>query len=137
MLGARSVVVADANVLLSALAGRAADRVLTSDLDTHTTEHTWAEVVEYVPVFQQRYQITVEEMDAALEEAPVHIHGRMEYAEKLPEAIALVGSRDPEDVDVAALALKLKAPIWSHDDIFKDFPLRRSTTAQFLKILEG
>jgi predicted nucleic acid-binding protein len=137
MLGARSVVVADANVLLSAVSGRAAARVLASELDIHTTEHTWAEVVEYVPVFQQRYKITVQEMDAALEEAPVHIHGRMDYADMLPEAFSLVGKRDPEDVDVAALALKLGAPIWSHDDIFKDFPLRRYTTAQLLKILEG
>ncbi len=57
MLGAKSVVVADANVLLSAVAGRAAHRVLASGLEIHTTEHTWAEVVEYAPKFQERYKL--------------------------------------------------------------------------------
>ncbi len=137
MLGAKSVVVADANVLLSAVAGRAAARVLASGLEIHTTEHTWAEVLEYVPKFQERYKRTIEEMQEAVEKAPVNIHARADYQDKLAEATALVGKLDPEDVDVCALALKLHAPLWSHDDVFKDFPLERYTTAQLLKILEG
>lgn len=136
MLGAKSVVVADANVLLSAVAGRAAYRVLSSGLEIHTTEHTWAEVVEYAPKFQERYKRTIEEMAEALENAPVHIHAREDYADKLEEATALVAEVDPEDVDVAALSLKLKAPLWSHDDVFKTFPMERYTTAQLIKILD-
>ena len=135
MLGAKSVVVADANVLLSAVAGRAAYRVLASGLEIHTTEHTWAEVVEYAPKFQERYKRTIEEMAEALENAPVHIHARGDYQDKLAEATALVAHVDPEDVDVAALALKLGVPLWSHDDVFKDFPTERYTTAQLIKIL--
>ena len=137
MPGVKSVILADANVLLSAVAGRAAARVLSSTLESHTTEHTWDEVRECLPVFQERYHITIEEMDEAIQKAPIHIHPREDYADKLAEAIALVGERDPEDVDVAALALKLNAPLWSHDNIFKDFLLGRCTTAQLLKLLEG
>jgi predicted nucleic acid-binding protein len=135
MLGAKSVVVADANVLLSAIAGRAAYRVLTSGLEIHTTEHTWGEVVEYIPEFQERYKRTIEEMAEALAKTPVHIHTRGDYEDKLEEATALIAHIDPEDVDVAALALKLRSPLWSHDDIFKNFPLERYTTAQLIKIL--
>lgn len=135
--GVSSVVVADANVLLSAIAGRAASRVLYSGLEIHTTEHTWAEVLEYVPVFQERYKRTIEEMDMALKEAPVHIHKRADYADQIEKAERLLAERDPEDVDVAALALKLNVPVWSNDNDFEVFPQGRYTTAQLLRALES
>ena len=92
-------------------------------------------MVEYAPVFHARYERTIEEMAEALAKAPVHIHARADYEDKLKDAAALIADEDPEDVDVAALALKLKAPLWSHGDIFKNFPLERFTAAQLIKIL--
>jgi hypothetical protein len=44
-------------------------------------------------------------------------------------------AKDPEDVDLLALALFLGAPVWSNDDDFKDLPVKRYTTAEFLKLL--
>ncbi len=133
--GVSSVVVADANVLLSAIAGRAASRVLYSGLEIHTTEHTWAEVKEYVPVFQERYKRTIEEMEMALQAAPVNIHKRNVYADQLLNAERIIADKDPDDVDLLALALKLETPIWSNDNHFKDLPLKRYTTAELLNAL--
>jgi predicted nucleic acid-binding protein len=134
-LGAKSVVIADANVLLAAIAGKAAYKAFASGLDIHTTAHTWAEVAEYIPVFQERYQKTIEEIDEAFAKAPVTVHERKDYAVKLAEAEVLMAKKDPEDVDVAALALSMDAPVWSNDNDFKDFPTGRFTTAQLLKVL--
>ncbi len=133
--GVSSVVVADANVLLSAIAGRAASRVLYSGLEIHTTEYTWEEVKEYVPIFQVRYKKTIEEMEMALQAAPIRIHKRKSYVDKLLNAKRIIADKDPDDVDLLALALKLETPIWSNDNHFKDLPLKRYTTAELLKAL--
>ena len=54
-------VAADSNVLLSAVAGKAARRVFErSELIVVTTEANIAEVKEYVPHFAARYQLTEE-----------------------------------------------------------------------------
>ena len=51
-------VAADSNVLLSAIAGRAARRVFEHpDVEVVTTEHNIAEVMEYVPEFAARYEL--------------------------------------------------------------------------------
>lgn len=72
----------------------------------------------------------------ALKEAPVQIHERTEYADQIEKAGRLIAERDPEDVDVAALALKLNVPVWSNDNDFEAFPQGRYTTAQLLRALE-
>jgi hypothetical protein len=54
-------VVADANVLLSAVAGKAALRVFTEfGLTVHVAEFTADEVVEYLPVLARKYAIASE-----------------------------------------------------------------------------
>ena len=51
-------VAADSNVLLSAVAGRAARRVLAiEELIVVTTEHNISEVLKYLPVFGKRYAL--------------------------------------------------------------------------------
>jgi predicted nucleic acid-binding protein len=57
------------------------------------------------------------------------------YKAKLAEAKVIMDAKDPDDVDVAALALELDAPVWSNDNDFLGFPLGRYTTAQLLKTL--
>jgi len=131
----QSVIVADANVLLSALAGQAAYKILGSDLDFHTTRHTWNEVKEHLPKFEKRYNLDLPELKEILHNPPLWIHEKDFYASKIPEAHRLIGERDPEDVDVAALALFLDVPVWSNDNDFKNFPTKRYTTAQMFKLL--
>jgi len=46
-----------------------------------------------------------------------------------------IGKRDPDDVDLLALALELKIPIWSNDGDFEGTGIEWYPTAQLLKKL--
>ncbi len=59
------------------------------------------------------------------------------YHSHIPQATRLLKERDPDDVHLAALALKEEIPIWSNDRDFEKFFLRVYTTAQLLKALES
>ena len=54
------------------------------------------------------------------------------YAGSVARARKLIGRRDPDDVDILALALHLKIPLWSNDD-FQEADVERYTTAQLLQ----
>lgn len=85
-------VAADSNVLLAAVAGRAARRVFEYDgLTVVTTEQNVAEVREYVPVFAARYVLPEELLLEALELLPVEVYAESEYADKLTTAQELLG----------------------------------------------
>ena len=60
---------------------------------------------------------------------------RSEYQQKLPTAGRRIGKRDPDDVDVLALALTLNVPVWSNDNDFEDSGVEWHTTAELLKML--
>ena len=51
---------------------------------------------------------------------PVTIVARDDYVAAVPEATSRIGRRDPDDVDVLALALHLRVPVWSNDNDFED-----------------
>ena len=129
-------VAADSNVLLSAVAGRAARRVFAdATLIVVTTEKNIEEVREYAPEFAARYQMPQDLLIEVLEILPITIYGESEYAEQIGAARVLVGSRDEDDVALAALALHLRIPIWSNDRDYEGFPTGILTTAKLLKIL--
>lgn len=134
-LNIRSVA-ADSNVLLSAVAGRAARRVLAvEELVVVTTEHNISEIVEYLPVFAKRYALPEDLLLQSLALLPVEVHSERSYSSEIPRARTLLADRDPDDIDLAALALKLQIPIWSNDRDYEHFPLGSFTTAQLLKML--
>lgn len=56
------------------------------------------------------------------------------YRHQIVEAVAVM--KDPDDVELAALALHLNVHVWSNDNHFKDFPTGRYTTAELLKKLD-
>ena len=130
-------VAADSNVLLSAVAGRAARRVFEKapDLVVVTTELVITEVHEYVPEFAERYGFDVDVLHEAVELLPVERYSESDYLTHVAEATKYLGRRDPDDVHLAALALKLDVPIWSNDRDLTELPLRVYTTAQLLKLL--
>jgi predicted nucleic acid-binding protein len=130
-------IAADSNVLLAALARRAAWRVFDEapDLVVVTTEHTIAEIEEYLPVFAARYDLDVAVLREALEMLPVERYSESDYHSHVAEAHRYLGGRDPDDVPLAALALKLGVPVWSNDNDFKELPLDLYPTARLLKIL--
>ncbi|HEX9459479.1 MAG TPA: PIN domain-containing protein [Thermoanaerobaculia bacterium] len=129
-------VAADSNVLLSAIAGKAAIRVFaTPDLMIVTTDENVAEVLEYVPEFAARYGLPKETLLDALELLPIVVYSKRDYSTHLFAARALMANRDPDDIPLAALALKLGVPVWSNDRHFNDFPNGVVTTARLLKLL--
>ena len=128
-------VAADSNVLLSAIAGKAASRVFESELVIVTTDVNVAEIVRYVPEFAARYGIAEELLLDVLELLPIEIYSKRQYAAQLFAARSLLAARDPDDVPLAALALKLRVPVWSNDRDFEDFPNGVYTTAKLIKLL--
>ncbi len=54
------------------------------------------------------------------------------YLPQRDEAERRIGKRDMEDVDLLALALHLKIPIWSNDNDFVEGGIEWYTTAELL-----
>ena len=66
---------------------------------------------------------------------PVTVVERSDYEQHLPEAKRRIGKRDPDDVDVLALALDLNLAVWSNANVFEDAGVGWHTTAELLKAL--
>lgn len=131
-----SSIAADSNVLLGAVAKRAARRVLgVPVLVIVTIDAVIAEVYKYAPLFAKRYDIDMAEIDDAIVKLPVIRYGEAEYRSHLDQARRYLAHRDPDDVALAALALKLDVPIWSNDNDFRELPLPVYTTAALLRAL--
>ena len=130
-------VAADSNVLLAAVARRAARLVFerAPALVVVTTEVTIAEVEEYVPEFAQRYRLEIDDLRRALVNLPLERYSERDYQSHLREARRYLTQRDPDDIPLAALALKLGVPIWSNDKDFRELPIEVYPTAKLLKIL--
>lgn len=128
----------DANVILSALIGGQARRAFVSTAvgSFHTAEAVLAEVRRYLPVLAHKYSLDVGLLELTLASLPVDFHPEAFYAEYLEEAARRVGARDPDDVHLLALALKLDAPIWSNDQDFAQAGVEWWTTAQLLAALD-
>jgi predicted nucleic acid-binding protein len=129
------VVVADANVLLSAAVGKAVQKAFYKPIEVYTTQHTYKELLKYLPAFCEMYHVTEGDALDQIKKLQLVVKSKSFYKSKLVEAWELIGKRDPKDVDILALTLKLNVPIWSNDNDFKDLPVKRFTTAQILKKL--
>ena len=66
---------------------------------------------------------------------PVSIIKRGVYRRSLTQAGILIGKRDPDDVDILALALHLRIPLWSNDSDFEETGVEWYTTARLLQKL--
>jgi predicted nucleic acid-binding protein len=128
---------ADANVLLSAVIGGRSRLVFGHPKvdEIFTTERTFAEVEEYVPILASRKGLPVDVLILAVAALPVTIVERAEYAKKLPEALRRIGGRDPDDADLLALALQFRIPIWSNDRDFSSTKVELFTTEDLLRHL--
>ena len=128
---------ADANVLLSAVIGGRARLVLShpSIEEVITTETVFAEVEEYAAILGQKKKISPERLMLAVASLPVSIVAREVYAGSIARARKRIGWRDPDDVELLALALHFKVPLWSNDNDFEECGVERVTTAELLKML--
>ena len=136
--GRKSVerVAADSNVILSAVIGKAALKVFTlSSLDVVTTENVLEEVREYIPYMAELYDLAPQVLEGQLRLLAIRKYPLKDYKRCLAEAERRIGDRDPDDVNLLALSLATKTPIWSNDNDFKDSGVEWYTTARLLKIL--
>jgi predicted nucleic acid-binding protein len=129
--------VADANVLLSALIGGRARVALThpSVQEVYAAAATLDEVHEYVSVLARKKRLALDVLLLAPATLPVVVVERADYERNVAEAARRLGRRDPDDVDVLALALHLGVPVWSNDDDFREAGVEWLTTARLLKRL--
>jgi predicted nucleic acid-binding protein len=102
-------VVADANVLLSAVVGKAALRVFSDfDIVLYVSKFDADEVTEYLPVLSAKYDLQVELVEMQWKLLPLTIHSLSDYQGRLPPAIDEMKNRDPEDAHALALARSLR-----------------------------
>ena len=128
---------ADANVLLSAVLGGRAKVVLSHPKieGIFTTEVTLSEVEEYVIVLARKRRLSLDTLLLAVAALPVSVVERETYARTVAQARRLIGQRDPDDIEILALALHLRIPLWSNDNDFKESGIEWYTTAELLQRL--
>ena len=122
----------DANPLFAALLGGKALKII-YDKQFHfiTTEHTIWEVKKYIRELaktvhrksgknkgQRKKEAIERELNAELEKFPLEIIHPQYYSHKIEQSKILIGSRDITDIDILALSLTTRFPLWSND---KDF----------------
>lgn len=129
--------VADANVLLAAVLGGRAKAVLQHPEieEVLTAEVTLGEVQEYAVILAKKKRLSVDTLLLAVAALPVNVVEEPVYASALPKARKLIAQRDPDDVDILALALHMRLPLWSNDNDFEDTGIEWYTTAELLKKL--
>jgi predicted nucleic acid-binding protein len=128
-------VIADANVLLSAV-GKAALRVFTDfALTVHVTKFNADEVVEYLPVMAAKYRLSEELVEMQWKLLPIQIHPSQVYQHHLDQALTDLAERDPEDAHALALARQLALPLWSNDRDLVGLGVDCYTTARLLATL--
>ena len=128
---------ADANVLLSAVIGGRAGIVLSHPEveEVITTATVFAEVEEYSAVLGRKKKLAPETLMLAVASLPVSIVARQVYAGSMARARKRIGKRDPDDVELLALALHFEVPLWSNDRDFEGCGVEQITTAELLKKL--
>jgi len=130
-------VVADANVLLSAIVGKSALRVFAEfAIQVHASQFNADEVTEYLPEMAQKYGLPVELVSLQWKLLPVRLHREEDYKAHLPNALAELKNRDPEDAHVLALAKSVGLSIWSNDRDLANVTVECFTTAKLLRALQ-
>ncbi|MBI1812137.1 MAG: PIN domain nuclease [Nitrospirae bacterium] len=129
---------ADANVILSAVAGKAALRIfLIEEIEVVTAQFNIDEVREYLGVIAEQYSLSEEILESQLKLLPLKIYPKHFYEDFIPKAAKKMSGRDEDDVELLALAMKLNVPVWSNDGDFKGSGVELYTTAKLLKILKA
>ncbi len=127
---------ADANVILSAIAGKAALRIfLIEDISFVTTALNIDEVSEYAGIMGEKYGLPEKILQSQLKLLPLTVYDRGFYEDFLQAATIKLNEKDPDDIELLALALKLKIPVWSNDKDFRQTGVDIYNTARLLKIL--
>ena len=87
---------------------------------------------EYAPTLALRKHLEPKSVLLAVSVLPVRAIEESVYRRKMFEARERMELRDPDDVDLLALALHLRIPVWSNDKDFEAARVKWFTTAQLL-----
>lgn len=100
-----------------------------------STTATLGEVRQYLVSMARAYGIAHEVLEAQFRLLAITEYRAPVYRKWIPEAARRIGQRDPNDVELLALALALEIPIWTNDNDFKETGVTCYTTATLLKLL--
>ena len=124
----------DANILLAASLGGRTRRVFSRpDWSFFTTASVMAEVAEHAPLIASRRGLILEDVETTLRSLPVAVVPDDDFVEYLLEAQRQIGSRDPDDITLLALALAMQIPLWSNDKDFSVAAIELWTTDALMK----
>lgn len=131
------VVVADANVLLSALIGGRARLVIASPEGPAcvATQAVAEEITRHLPRLAAKRHLDQALLFAALQVMPIAWKPAATYDDLREEAERRIAARDPDDWPTVALALKLDLPVWSQDKDLRDAGVEVFTTGDLLDAL--
>jgi len=131
-----AAVVGDANVLLSAVIGKAALRVIAEyGVEVHVCEFNADEVREYLPRLAARYDLPMNLVELQWRLLPMKLHPQPDYAGQLEAARTDLADRDPDDAHPLALARTLGLPLWTNDRDLEGHGVECYSTARLLKKL--
>ena len=129
-------VVADANVLLSATVGNAAQKIFSEHhLEVHVSEFNASEVKEYLPLMAKKYGLPLNLVILRWRLLPLIIHKASAHARYYKMALEDLRMWDPEDAHALALARALAVPIWSNDRHLAKLEVPCYSTALLLRSL--
>lgn len=128
--------VVDANPIISALLGGNAKRLFfESDITEFAVADTAIEEVRhYLPRMAEKLGGSLEFLAYALDLLPLAICSPKIYRRSLKTARIQIAHRDQGDVEILALALALKRPLWTNDKDFGATTAQTLTTAELLAI---
>jgi predicted nucleic acid-binding protein len=131
--------IVDANPILAALLGGQARRVFFEApiREFAVPEVVLSEVREHLPMLALKLGAAPAFLGYALDLLPLRPYAARAYRDSMAEARRRIARRDPDDVDVLALTLRLEVPLWSNDRDFEGTGIERLTTAELLRVFFG
>lgn len=107
----------DANIIISALLGGAAEEILfKSTFRFLTTDFTMIEVKKYIPYVSKKVDISEDRLLTALSLLPIEVYNKNNYENFIPMAEKMIS--DKNDAPILALALYFHSPLWTNDKHF-------------------
>ena len=125
----------DANPILSAIIGGNARNVfLIENTVFYITAFNFKEVEKYIPILASKRDIPMEDLYMALSMLPLSVCDTEFYKNRINQANRLIEKRDPKDIHLLALALKINCPIWSNDRDFQRLGMKVYSTLDLMRI---
>ncbi len=100
-----------------------------------TVDPILAEVQEYAGILARKKRLAEDLVVLAVGALPVTVVERTAYTAAIPEATRRVGRRDPDDIELLALAISFNVPVWSNDKDFSGAGVEWLTTEALLRQL--